>query len=303
MKKSTTQKFGSAHTEQKLAKLSSYLESYTIAMKNQRFHTVYFDAFAGTGGVEIRGDAMPLFDIFESRKFIEGSTKLALQLKNTFDEYIFVELEKGKAAELKEMVATEFPHLLKKVTVVVEDCNVVLEDFCKNRNWHGRNGRQTRAVVFLDPKGNSVSWKSLEYIAATKAIDLWYLFPAGWGVNRQISGDGTVHYTHEASISRLYGREDWKKNVAEEVPQLSLPGLEAPSFTKTATPTSMTQYMMTCMREIFEGGVCEEWLPLGENGRHDFSLIFGWTNPSPKAKLANVLATAVLKSKKIGRTK
>jgi three-Cys-motif partner protein len=275
MTRSTIQKFGSAHTEHKLAKLSSYLESYTKVMKNQRFHTIYFDAFAGTGGVEIRGDSMPLFDIFESRKFIEGSTRLALQLKNTFDEYVFVELERSKAAELKEMIAAEFPHLLEKVSVVVEDCNVVLEEFCKSRNWHGQNGKQTRAVVFLDPKGNSVSWKSLEFIAATKAIDLWYLFPAGWGVNRQIAGDGTIHFTHEASITRLYGSDDWKKVVATKMPQLSLPGIETPSTIKTATPTSMTQYMMTCMREIFEGGVCEEWLPLGENGRHDFSLIFG----------------------------
>ena len=65
MKKTTTQRFGSVHTEQKLEKLTNYLERYTTAMKYQRFHTVYFDAFAGTGGVEIRGEPMPLFDIFE----------------------------------------------------------------------------------------------------------------------------------------------------------------------------------------------------------------------------------------------
>ena len=271
-------------------------------MKNQRFHTVYFDAFAGTGGVEIRGEPMPLFNIFESRQFIEGSARRALQLKNLFDEYIFVEFDEQKADELKEAITTEFNHLTDRVRVVVGDSNIVLEDFCKARNWHGRNGKQTRAVVFLDPCGNSVSWQTLEHIANTKAIDLWYLFPAGWGVNRQISGDGTIHYTHEASITRLYGREDWKKQAIEPLPQLSLPGMDVPTFVKTATPISMTRYMMSCMKEIFGGGVSDEWLPLGENGRHDFSLIFGWTNPSPKAKLANTLATAVLKSNKSGRT-
>ena len=138
MKKSTTQKFGSAHTEQKLAKLSSYLGSYTTALKYQRFHTVYFDAFAGTGGVEIRGESMPLFDIFESRQFIEGSARRALQLKNLFDEYIFVELDEPKANELKETIATEFPHLAERVSVIIKDSNVVLENFCKQRNWHGK---------------------------------------------------------------------------------------------------------------------------------------------------------------------
>lgn len=84
---------------------------------------------------------------------------------------------------------------------------------------------------------------------------------------------------------------------------MSLPGIPTPDFEKIATPRSMTEFMIKCMKESFKGGVLKDWLPLGANGRHDYSLLFAWANPSLKAKLAETLAAAVLKSKKSGRAK
>ena len=78
--------------------------------------------------------------------------------------------------------------------------------------------------------------------------------------------------------------------------------IPTPNFEKIATPRSMTEFMIARMKEVFRGGVLDEWLPLGAKGRHDYSLIFSWANPSPKAKLAATLAAAVLKSKKSGRS-
>ena len=60
----------------------------------------------------------------------------------------------------------------------------------------------------------------------------------------------------------------------------------------------MTEFMIECMKPIFGDGVLADWLPLGGKGRHDYSLLFAWANPSPKAKLAAKLAAAVLKRKK-----
>ena len=48
----TQQAFGGAHTEEKLNKLEDYLKAYLNVFKNQSWvHTIYFDAFAGTGEI------------------------------------------------------------------------------------------------------------------------------------------------------------------------------------------------------------------------------------------------------------
>ena len=55
------EKFGGTHTRLKLETIEKYLGAYTTALKNQRFETVYFDAFAGTGEIPISDmDSLPL---------------------------------------------------------------------------------------------------------------------------------------------------------------------------------------------------------------------------------------------------
>jgi three-Cys-motif partner protein len=156
--------------------------------------------------------------------------------------------------------------------------------------------------VFLDPYGNQVKWTTIEAIAKTAGIDLWYLFPAGLGVHRQIGKDAKVHASHEASLDELLGTSDWRNAFIEEQSSQDLFGARK-DFAKIATPRSVTQFMIKRMREVFRGGVLDEWLPLGSQGNHMYSLLFAWANPSEKAQLAGKLAAAVLRSKRRGRTK
>ncbi|GAI54351.1 unnamed protein product, partial [marine sediment metagenome] len=55
---------------------------------------------------------------------------------------------------------------------------------CNNYKW-----QNNRAVLFLDPYGMQVNWETIKAIANTEAIDLWYLFPFGIGVNRLLQKD------------------------------------------------------------------------------------------------------------------
>jgi hypothetical protein len=41
--------------------------------------------------------------------------------------------------------------------------------------------------------------------------------------------------------------------------------------------------MIARMKQVFRGGVLDEWLPLGSRNIHMYSLLFAWANPSPKA--------------------
>jgi three-Cys-motif partner protein len=108
-----------------------------------------------------------------------------------------------------------------------------LQKFCSERDW-----QSTRAVVFLDPYGNQVKWQTIEAIAATRAIDLWYLFPAGLGVHRQIAGDGTIDRTHEASLDELFGTRDWRTSFVEVKKEEDLFGSRDVA-SKIATPSRL----------------------------------------------------------------
>jgi three-Cys-motif partner protein len=289
-------KFGSAHTEQKLEKLEKYLKAYTTALKRQNFRLLFFDAFAGTGDIQIGSDGALLQQIDDYSPFIQGSADRALQLGTAFDEYIFVEKSASKVAEL-ENLKSKYPAIASRIKIRCSDANEELRKFCAETNW-----AKCRAVVFLDTYGNQVKWVTIEAIARTQGIDLWYLFPAGLGVHRQISKEAKVHHTHENSLDEMLGADGWRKAFISEKESEDLFGPRV-DRTKTATPESITRFMIERMRGIFQGGVLEHWLPLGNKGIHMYSLLFAWANPSEKAQLAGKLADAVLRSNRSGRRK
>lgn len=292
------QRFGGEHTELKLSKVEDYLEAYTTALKNQNFRLLYFDAFAGTGDIpQTQSGATQLFLIDDYKQFIVGSALRALRLPIPFDKYIFVDNDPKKVEEL-ETLAEDFPHLRERIFLQCADANLELQRFCSKTDW-----RRSRAVIFLDPFGNQVEWNTIEAIARTEAADLWYLFPAGLGVHRQIARDGSVHPTHDASLDRILGTRDWRSSFVMTEHEIDLFGETQQVTSKEADPDLITKYMINRMKGIFHGGVLDHWLSLGSRGVHMYSLIFAWANPSPKAKLAGKLAEAVLKGGSRGRAK
>ncbi|HEX3674143.1 MAG TPA: three-Cys-motif partner protein TcmP, partial [Rhizomicrobium sp.] len=224
-----------------------------------------------------------------------GSSKRALKLGTNFSKYIFVDRKKANVKEL-EALKSQYPDIRDRIEIRYSDANHELREFCSR--WP----RNQRAVVFLDPFGNQVEWETIEAVAATRAIDLWYLFPAGLGVHRQISKGGG-HEGREASLDQLLGTPDWRTAFVTATESMDLFGPKMEK-TKVATPESITEFMIDRMKTVFKGGVLDEWLPLGANGRHSYSLIFACANPDPKAnELALRLAKAVLRRKTGGRAK
>jgi three-Cys-motif partner protein len=293
--------FAGAHTAMKLDKLEDYLNAYLKVFKNKRWaHTIYVDAFAGTGTAPIAATsdpALPLDD--DAAAFIVGSARRALGLNLSFSEYIFVEKGRGKAKEL-ELLRAAFPDKARRIRIENADANSALQALCAKRDW-----KKCRAVVFLDPFGNQVEWKTIEAIAKTEAIDLWYLFPSGLGVHRQISGKASVDSDKERSLTRLFGTVEWKQAfIVEAERPADLFGEGGTISTKTVTPTSATRFMIERMKSAFQGGVLDEWLELGPRGHHSYSLLFACANPSPNAhSLALKLAKAVMRSGKHGGAK
>ena len=254
--------FAGMHTDHKLQVLQNYLAAYQKVLKNKRFTTVFFDAFAGTGELPLEPGGALFQDVEEALPFIEGSARRALSIERPFSKYVFVEKSRRKAM-LLEGLRTDFPHLADRIFIERADANVAVEKFCKETNW-----RNNRAVMFLDPFGNQVGWSTLEIIAATKAIDLWYLFPAHLGINRQISANAEFDDHKAKSLDWVFGTSEWRHEFVGSTRDSDLWGQERQLLFKQATVDSVTRFMIKRMKGIFKGTVLDEWLPLGRGGSH-----------------------------------
>ena len=205
------QNFGGNWTEQKLECVSKYLHAYTKIMNNQRFNFAYIDAFAGTGYRELILDEekneslFPELDSQEVVNFRQGSVRNALEVQPPFNKYIFIEEDRGKFTELeklKEEYIIREGFSEDRIECIHTDANDYLTDACK-KDWS-----RHRALVFLDPFGMQVEWKTIELIAKTEAIDLWLLFPIGT-VNRLLKRNGEIRIDMRNKLDLFFGEDSW----------------------------------------------------------------------------------------------
>ena len=282
-------RFGSAETTgRKLDVIGEYLSMYQKALSNRGLQTIYIDGFAGSGEVQNAEHQDGLFDE-EVQTVIAGSANRALGTEPPFARYIFVDKRKRCIDALKSKF--EGHPNADRVSYFVGDSNEHIQRICREEKW-----RLNRGVVLLDPFGSQVHWDTIEAIAATQALDLWYLFPAGLSVFRQISNQGTVDPTHEPSLTRLLGTEDWKTAFLKPSPQGDLFG-ESVGQEKVVTPESAASFMIERLKKVFKGGVIDEMIPLGKHAYPSYYLLFAWGNSSPKAKaLASKLSKAAIKA-------
>ncbi len=201
------QKFGGDWTEDKLGRVSEYLERYNTALKNQPFTREYIDAFAGTGYREIADEGeedsgwFPELAEPEVRRFLDGSAKIALKVDPGFHRFTFIETKPEKVEELEKLKG-EFPD--KQIRIECGDANHWVQSICRER-WDYR-----RAVLFLDPFGMQVSWETLEAVAKTRCIDAWILFPLCVAITRLLKRDGNIDDAVCRRLDYIFGERSWK---------------------------------------------------------------------------------------------
>ncbi len=219
-------RFGGDWTQEKLDSLKGYLVSYrSIFANNERakfFTTWYVDAFAGTGSISTTSQAGPIYNFLdesteEQKGFLDGSAKIALGLESPFHKYLFIEASRKRADELSTMISSHFPALESRVKVEVEDANQAIRNWCSARDW-----TKERAVVFLDPYGMQVEWGTVQTLAATKGVDLWYLFPFA---TRLLRNDKKIEDAWARRLDLLFGTGDWRSRFYPVRQQETLFGL------------------------------------------------------------------------------
>ena len=256
-KHSKAHQFGGNWTIAKLTVLGEYLQQYMVALKDKPteerpFRKAYIDAFAGTGYRQARsGDAgqeqLLLPDLAEEdpQKLLDGSARVALKTIPRFDKYIFIEQSAKRCRNLEELKC-EFPDLSEDILVRRGDANERIQELCRG-DW-----RSHRAVLFLDPYGMQVDWKTIESVASTKAIDLWLLFPLGIGVNRLLTKSGDIPESWRKRLDALLGTEEWYDEFyrVDKVPNLF--GDEQERVVKASMQT-IGRYFVERLRTIFPG--------------------------------------------------
>jgi three-Cys-motif partner protein len=219
MAEGVLQLFGGDWTDKKLDALHQYLVAYVKALSKQPFELYYIDAFAGTGYREQRANktadgTLPFEqgeDLAEDepQRFLAGSASKALQVKRPFHRYIFIEISRQRAAEL-EKLKQEHPQLASAIDVRCQDANAAIQSIC--HDWDCRNAR---GVLFLDPFGMQVDWKTIEAVAATGTIDVWILFP--FALNRLLKQRvEAIPQSWRERLNRMLGTEDWVNRFYQE---------------------------------------------------------------------------------------
>lgn len=200
------QRFGGEWTEDKLSRVAEYLERWNTVLKNQRFTREYIDAFAGTGYRQVREECeddssfFPALGEPEVREFLDGSARNALRVQPSFHQFTFIEKSPKKLTEL-DRLKEEFPNT--KIRIERGDANHWVQALCAE-NWDYR-----RAVLFLDPFGMQVAWKSLEAVASTRCIDAWILLPLCAGITRNLGSSGDVDPKFRQTMNSLFGEPGW----------------------------------------------------------------------------------------------
>jgi three-Cys-motif partner protein len=285
----TSQKFGGNWTEEKLNIFTSYLDAYLIALQNQKFKKLYIDAFAGTGEIETS----------DGGQYLVGSAKRALASDKKFDHYYFIEADSQKESELQDMINSEFPQMRRMVTIYCGDANDKLAEIIKGVDW-----RYNRGLLFLDPYATQVNWTTLENVAKTKSIDVWYLFPFS-ALERMLPKNGK-YSKWEDCIDRLLGDSGWREEFYKKDPQMTLFDLfpdesgqkDGERMVKDANPEHIKAYILSRLETIFP--CVSKHARIFRNSRNSpmFLFCFAISNESEAAqKLALRIANHILKNK------
>jgi len=268
--------FGGQHTELKLWVVENYLKAFTKALKRHFPELWYFDAFAGTGLRTVRYEASiaDLLDAAVPERIEQrrGSARIAIEVTPQFDTLVFIE---AKPLHCEALHGLARQHRDRNIRIVEGDANQAIQAEMGRCRWE-----RTRAVMFLDPYGMDVEWATLKAVAATKAIDVWYLFPLS-GLYRQATRSSRdIDPSKRNAITRLLGTSDWEQELYTESKQADFFGGQEKE--RTADVKGLERYVQNRLGTIFNKVLDPLALPI-ERKPQRYSLFFCISNPEPKA--------------------
>lgn len=152
-------------TEQKYRLLWNYADLFATSMKNKWDERGYIDLFAGAGHARIRG----------TKRIVQSSSLLAVQVTDPFDFYIFCDADPNCLDSLKARVARLKP--TAKCCFKNCDVNTSSQEIISELPPYGPK-RKVLSFCFVDPfKLSDMRFETIR-ILSTRFIDFLILIPA-----------------------------------------------------------------------------------------------------------------------------
>lgn len=192
-------------SEVKLAIVQEYASAYSRIMnaRKENFFYIYIDAFAGSGQHLSRS----------TRNIVSGSPLNALEVRPSFKEYHFIDLEKSKTKALQALA-----HGHENVFIYNEDCNkLLLQSILPEVRYE----RFRRALCLLDPYGLDLNWEVVHKAGVMKTIEIFLNFPV-MDMNRNVlwSDHEKVEAEQRKRMDAFWGDRSWHQAAYETQPGL-----------------------------------------------------------------------------------
>ena len=196
--------------EKKHKKIKYYFQLFATSMKNKWQTRVYIDLFSSAGKSKIK----------ENGEIVPGSPLLALDIKDRFDNYIFVEKEKEYYEALKSRVMYLFPQ--QNCVFINGDCNIEIKKVISSvpKFTKENNGL---SLCFADPyNANQLHFNTIKEIANSLYVDFLILIPSYMDINRN-----ERLYTREEdeTLDLFLGTKLWRADWANQKKQYETFGL------------------------------------------------------------------------------
>lgn len=183
--------------EEKYQLVRCYAEIFATGMKNLWERRVYIDLFAGAGRARLE----------TSGRIVESSPLQVLSIKDPFDRYIFCDIEEEHIQALERRVVRD--HQGRDVKYVVGDSNKTMAEVISHIPQHAR-GFRVLTFCFADPyKVANLKFKTIETLAANRAIDFLVLLPTGMDATRN-------EHKENLLLGELLGNANWRFDRAAQ---------------------------------------------------------------------------------------
>lgn len=204
--------------KEKLGALAHYLDFYTKVLKNRSWRTIYIDVFAGGGRSAVRAsrrtDLSGQFPLLaeneidaDQLELISGSPRVALDVTNPFDRYVFVEPHPERAAELRELKA-EYGD--------TRTIDVLQNDAASGIEWllsQNISKQVHRGIAFLDPFGAGLEWETIQKLARTKLFEVLINFALNMAIQRMLPNDAVFQPGWRNTLDAYFGTPEWYNEV------------------------------------------------------------------------------------------
>ena len=203
-----------------------------------------------------------------------------------FNYYYFIDKQECSIQKLEQKLHSKLDLSNKKVSFRAGDANLMILELAK-----AMKSKKYAALVFLDPFGMQINWKSIESLRDTRT-DIWILIPTGVIINRLLDKRGELKF--EDKLETFFGLsiEEIKSIFYKKSTYKTLFGDEE-IITKVSEPIGKIAKLYSQRLNTIWKYVTEMPLRLdNRNGVPIFHFVFASNSPSA-LKIANQIIKTV----------